>query len=46
MTQSNRWLTWANGVTSIRFLLTPLLVWAIVWRRVDLAVVIFALEKV
>ena len=46
MTQSNRWLTWANGVTSIRFLLTPLLVWAIVWRRVDLAVVIFALAVI
>ena len=41
MTQSNQWLTLANGVTSIRLLLAPLLVWAVARHRVDLGAIVY-----
>ena len=43
MKQSNQWLTCANGVTSIRLLLAPLLVWAVARHRVELGAVVFIL---
>ena len=46
MTQSNQWLTFANGVTSIRLLLAPLLVWAVARHRVDLGAIVFLLAVV
>ncbi|MCH2188034.1 CDP-alcohol phosphatidyltransferase family protein [Myxococcota bacterium] len=46
MTQSNQWLTFANGVTSIRLLLAPLLVWAVARHRVALGAILFFLAVV
>ena len=43
MTRSSRWLTWANGITSIRLILAPLLAWAVVRHRIEWALLIFGL---
>lgn len=43
MTRSNRWLTWANGITGIRLLLAPLLAWAVVRHWTGWALLIFGL---